>query len=82
MPPTIYVHSQEIPEGDWFCDPCALGLAPGTLKCELCATPGGALLPVADLKKREVNRLGLQPYVEGVGLLEEDRARKSCGMRD
>ena len=49
---------QAIPEGDWFCDPCALGLAPREMTCGLCLTPGGALLPVADHLKREVAHRG------------------------
>jgi hypothetical protein len=71
----MVVYSQEIPEGDWFCDPCALGLAPGTLKCELCATSGGALLPVADLKKREVKRLGLCLWLGSERGRERERER-------
>jgi|AntAceMinimDraft_5_1070358.scaffolds.fasta_scaffold300776_2 hypothetical protein len=55
---------QEIPAGDWFCDPCALGLAPKSLACQLCMTPGGALLPVADHLKREVSEMA---YTGGGG---------------
>jgi hypothetical protein len=32
----------DIPEGSWFCDPCAKQLKPTTLVCELCTHKGGA----------------------------------------
>lgn len=34
-----------VPEGDWFCDPCALGLHPSALTCVMCFRTGSALKP-------------------------------------
>jgi len=41
------VHQQcygvtEIPEGDWFCNPCAAGMKPTEVECSLCPFKGGA----------------------------------------
>jgi hypothetical protein len=37
-----------IPEGDWYCLPCAAGSKPSELSCTLCAVRGGALLACSD----------------------------------
>ena len=39
---------RSIPEGDWFCDPCHLGLKPNALACLLCKEPSGALVEAID----------------------------------
>ena len=37
---------RNIPDGDWFCDPCAAGVAPSAVACILCPVRGGPLHPV------------------------------------
>lgn len=41
----------EVPEGDWYCAPCARGLTMEHTRCALCKFDGGALKPTKDGKQ-------------------------------
>merc|ERR1712216_102421 len=48
---------QEIPKGQWFCDPCRAKKDPRTLVCELCPHTGGSYKEVVGEKDKWIHSL-------------------------
>ncbi|RYG56465.1 hypothetical protein EON66_02830, partial [archaeon] len=42
---TVRAGVEHVPTGDWFCDPCYVGLSTAYVPCALCPCTGGALKP-------------------------------------